>query len=136
MRPILGVLQQLCSNAVLSVLYSLKICKLNGQDQAVSNLKPVATFECTAPTIPNYFHLVVMFDICKLQRGIMGTFHQLEWLRVGFTAVEIGLCIAVAISFAKILLQVNRPITAILGKIPQTSVYKNIGQYPEATKVL
>ncbi|GJU96719.1 hypothetical protein Tco_1321475 [Tanacetum coccineum] len=35
---------------------------------------------------------------------------------------EIGLWIAVGISFAKILLQVNRPLSAILGKIPQTSV--------------
>ncbi|KAL4576043.1 hypothetical protein LXL04_012131 [Taraxacum kok-saghyz] len=42
---------------------------------------------------------------------------------------------AVVISFAKILLQVTRPRTAILGKIPMTSVYRNIGQYPEATKV-
>ncbi|KAL4585021.1 hypothetical protein LXL04_009634 [Taraxacum kok-saghyz] len=41
----------------------------------------------------------------------------------------------VVISFAKILLQVTRPRTANLGKIPMTSVYRNIGQYPEATKV-
>ncbi|PWA43990.1 sulfate transporter 1.3 [Artemisia annua] len=54
---------------------------------------------------------------------------------VVFRSVEIGLLIAVAISFAKILLQVTRSRTAILGKIPQTSVYRNIGQYPEATKV-
>lgn len=39
------------------------------------------------------------------------------------------------ISFAKILLQVTRPRTAILGKIPRTSVYRNIHQYPEATMV-
>ncbi|KAL0454396.1 UNVERIFIED_CONTAM: Sulfate transporter 1.3 [Sesamum latifolium] len=41
----------------------------------------------------------------------------------------------VAISFAKILLQVTRPRTAVLGKIPRTTVYRNIQQYPEATKV-
>lgn len=39
------------------------------------------------------------------------------------------------ISFAKILLQVTRPRTAILGKIPGTSVYRNINQYPEATRI-
>ncbi|KAG5042458.1 hypothetical protein JHK87_006373 [Glycine soja] len=41
----------------------------------------------------------------------------------------------VSISFAKILLQVTRPRTAILGKIPRTTVYRNIQQYPEASKI-
>ncbi|KAK2659663.1 hypothetical protein Ddye_006196 [Dipteronia dyeriana] len=54
---------------------------------------------------------------------------------VVFATVEIGLLIAVSISFAKILLQVTRPRTAILGKVPRTTVYRNIQQYPEATKV-
>ncbi|XP_060667452.1 sulfate transporter 1.2 [Ziziphus jujuba] len=54
---------------------------------------------------------------------------------VVFISVEIGLLIAVAISFAKILLQVTRPRTAVLGKLPWTNVYRNIQQYPEATRV-
>ncbi|XP_015571601.1 sulfate transporter 1.2 [Ricinus communis] len=54
---------------------------------------------------------------------------------VVFSSVEIGLLIAVSISFAKILLQVTRPRTAILGKLPGTTVYRNIQQYPGATKV-
>ncbi|XP_052202822.1 sulfate transporter 1.3-like [Diospyros lotus] len=54
---------------------------------------------------------------------------------VVFASVEIGLLIAVSISFAKVLLQVTRPRTAILGRIPRTNVYRNIQQYPEATKV-
>ncbi|XP_043719576.1 sulfate transporter 1.2-like [Telopea speciosissima] len=57
------------------------------------------------------------------------------FLGVVFYSVEIGLLIAVCISFAKILLQVTRPRTAILGNISRTTVYRNIGQYPEATKV-
>ncbi|CAH9139487.1 unnamed protein product [Cuscuta epithymum] len=52
-----------------------------------------------------------------------------------FHSVEIGLLIAVVISFAKILLQVTRPRVAILGKIPRTSVYRNLQQYPEATRI-
>ncbi|KAC9735356.1 hypothetical protein E3N88_45324 [Mikania micrantha] len=52
-----------------------------------------------------------------------------------FVSVEIGLLISVVISFAKILLQVTRPRTALLGKIPRTSVYRNIEQYPGATRV-
>ncbi|KAK6940124.1 STAS domain [Dillenia turbinata] len=54
---------------------------------------------------------------------------------VVFDSVEIGLLIAVCISFAKILLQVTRPRVALLGKLPRTSVYRNIQQYPEATTV-
>ncbi|KAL3514065.1 hypothetical protein ACH5RR_026782 [Cinchona calisaya] len=54
---------------------------------------------------------------------------------VVFASVEIGLLIAVSISFAKILLQVTRPRTATLGRIPRTNVYRNIQQYPEANKV-
>lgn len=54
---------------------------------------------------------------------------------VVFSSVEIGLLIAVSISFAKILLQVTRPRTALLGKVPRTTVYRNIQQYPDATKV-
>ncbi|RYQ94913.1 hypothetical protein Ahy_B08g089884 [Arachis hypogaea] len=52
-----------------------------------------------------------------------------------FKIVEIGLLIAVAISFAKILLQVTRPRTAVLGKLPGTTVYRNIQQYPKAAQI-
>ncbi|WOK94160.1 sulfate transporter 1.3-like [Canna indica] len=54
---------------------------------------------------------------------------------VVFVSVEVGLLIAVSISLAKILLQVTRPRTALLGNIPRTMIYRNIEQYPEATKV-
>ncbi|ESQ34581.1 hypothetical protein EUTSA_v10009756mg [Eutrema salsugineum] len=74
---------------------------------------------------------VLIFKIDKLDFvACMGAFFG-----VIFVSVEIGLLIAVGISFAKILLQVTRPRTAILGKIPRTSVYRNIDQYPEATRV-
>ncbi|XP_077224255.1 sulfate transporter 1.2-like isoform X2 [Tasmannia lanceolata] len=52
-----------------------------------------------------------------------------------FASVEIGLLISVAISFAKILLQVTRPRTAILGNLPRTAIYRNVEQYPNAKKV-
>ncbi|CAM8911207.1 unnamed protein product [Rhodiola kirilowii] len=54
---------------------------------------------------------------------------------VVFISVEMGLLIAVSISFAKILLQVTRPRTAVLGQVPRTKVYRNIQQYPEAASV-
>uniref|UniRef100_A0A1J3J386 Sulfate transporter 1.3 n=2 Tax=Noccaea caerulescens TaxID=107243 RepID=A0A1J3J386_NOCCA len=74
---------------------------------------------------------VLIFKIDKLDFvACMGAFFG-----VIFVSVEIGLLVAVGISFAKILLQVTRPRTAILGKIPGTSVYRNIHQYPEATRI-
>ncbi|KAF3971557.1 hypothetical protein CMV_004863 [Castanea mollissima] len=54
---------------------------------------------------------------------------------VVFKSMEIGLLIAVAISFAKILLQVTRPRTAVLGRLPGTLVYTNVEQYPNALTV-
>lgn len=41
----------------------------------------------------------------------------------------------VCISFVKILFNVTRPHTAILGNIPGTAVYRDIAQYLEATPV-
>ncbi|KAJ3702647.1 hypothetical protein LUZ61_006352 [Rhynchospora tenuis] len=52
-----------------------------------------------------------------------------------FKSVEIGLLIAVALSVAKILLQVTRPRIALLGNLPGTTIYRNVEQYPNAYKV-
>ncbi|TVU06131.1 hypothetical protein EJB05_49325 [Eragrostis curvula] len=52
-----------------------------------------------------------------------------------FASVEIGLLIAVSISFAKILLQVTRPRTVLLGNLPGTTIYRNTYQYPDARHV-
>ncbi|XP_058191902.1 sulfate transporter 1.3-like [Rhododendron vialii] len=75
--------------------------------------------------------MILIWKIDKLDFiACMGAFFG-----VVFVSVEIGLLIAVGISFAKILLQVTRPRTALLGKLPMTCVYRNIQQYPDATKV-
>uniref|UniRef100_A0A1J3K1Y3 Sulfate transporter 1.1 n=1 Tax=Noccaea caerulescens TaxID=107243 RepID=A0A1J3K1Y3_NOCCA len=74
---------------------------------------------------------VLIWKIDKLDfLACMGAFFG-----VVFISVEIGLLISVVISFAKILLQVTRPRTAILGKVPKTNVYRNTLQYPEALKI-
>ncbi|KZV22763.1 sulfate transporter 1 [Dorcoceras hygrometricum] len=84
--------------------------------------------------VVNLFDIHAMKVIWKIDKfdfaACMGAFFG-----VVFVSVEIGLLIAVALSFAKILLQVTRPRTAVLGKIPRTSVYRNVQQYPEATKI-
>ncbi|GJN30574.1 hypothetical protein PR202_gb18888 [Eleusine coracana subsp. coracana] len=52
------------------------------------------------------------------------------------TAISnVVMSIVVIISLAKILLQVTRPRTALLGNLPRTTIYRNVEQYPDATKV-
>ncbi|CAL5342232.1 unnamed protein product [Camellia sinensis] len=46
-----------------------------------------------------------------------------------------GLAIAVSISIFKILIQITRPKTVMLGNIPGTDIYRNIQQYKEAARI-
>ncbi|KAL5729339.1 putative sulfate transporter 3.4 [Ranunculus cassubicifolius] len=52
-----------------------------------------------------------------------------------FISVQIGLSIAVGVSVFKILLNVTRPNTVVLGNIPGTQIYQNLGRYGEASRV-
>ncbi|KAL4195446.1 hypothetical protein AMTRI_Chr05g64660 [Amborella trichopoda] len=52
-----------------------------------------------------------------------------------FISVQMGLAIAVGISIFKILLHVTRPNTVILGNIPATNVFRDIGHYKEASRI-
>ncbi|KAF3326407.1 High affinity sulfate transporter 2 [Carex littledalei] len=52
-----------------------------------------------------------------------------------FKSVEIGLLVAVVLSVAKILLQVTRPRITLLGNLMGTTIYRNVEQYPNASKV-
>lgn len=66
------------------------------------------------------------FDFLALLGAFFGTL---------FVSIEIGLLIAVCISFVKLLLTVTRPHTALLGNIPGTKVYRNVTQYKDAKRV-
>ncbi|KAK4483966.1 hypothetical protein RD792_011177 [Penstemon davidsonii] len=53
-----------------------------------------------------------------------------------FGSVEIGLLVAVAISFAKIVVNSIKPSTEVLGKLPGTDhIYCNVVQYPMALQI-
>ncbi|KAL0313992.1 UNVERIFIED_CONTAM: Low affinity sulfate transporter 3 [Sesamum angustifolium] len=52
-----------------------------------------------------------------------------------FGSVEIGLLVAVAISFTKIILSSIKPSTEVLGKLPGTDIFCNTVQYPMAGKL-
>ncbi|XXG63355.1 hypothetical protein AAC387_Pa05g1566 [Persea americana] len=57
------------------------------------------------------------------------------FLGVIFISVEDGLAIAIGISILRILLQVTRPKTLLLGNIPGTDIYRNLHHYKEARRI-
>ncbi|KAG8481543.1 hypothetical protein CXB51_026395 [Gossypium anomalum] len=56
------------------------------------------------------------------------------FLGVLFATVEIGLLVAVTISFARIIVVSIRPGTETLGKLPETDAFGDVNQYPMAVK--
>ncbi|GMJ09100.1 sulfate transporter 3;1 [Hibiscus trionum] len=57
------------------------------------------------------------------------------YLGVVFASVEVGLVIAVAISVLRLLLFIARPRTFVLGNIPNSTIYRNVEQYPTTNSV-
>ncbi|XP_062145073.1 sulfate transporter 3.1-like [Alnus glutinosa] len=57
------------------------------------------------------------------------------YLGVVFGSVEIGLVLAVAISLLRVLVFIARPRTLALGNIPNSMIYRNAEQYPNANNV-
>lgn len=49
--------------------------------------------------------------------------------------IELGIGVAVVTSLALLFMRVMRPHTAELGRIPETTVYRNLGRFPAAEKV-
>ncbi|KAI3960555.1 hypothetical protein MKW92_042239 [Papaver armeniacum] len=52
-----------------------------------------------------------------------------------FLSVQMGLAIAVGVSIFKILMNVTRPATMVLGNIPGTQIFQNVGRYGDAKRV-
>lgn len=57
------------------------------------------------------------------------------YIGVVFGSVEIGLVVAVGISLLRVLLFIARPRTLALGNIPNSMIYRNLEQYPNANNV-
>ncbi|KAL9312640.1 hypothetical protein ACSQ67_018092 [Phaseolus vulgaris] len=123
--------QTAVSNIVMSVVVFLTLEFITPLFKYTPNAILSAIIISAVINLIDYEAAILIWKIDKFDFvACMGAFFG-----VVFVSVEIGLLIAVSISFAKILLQVTRPRTAILGKIPRTTVYRNIQQYPEASKV-
>ncbi|KAJ4878750.1 Sulfate transporter 1.2 [Raphanus sativus] len=119
------------SNIIMSIVVLLTLLFLTPLFKYTPNAILAAIIINAVVPLIDIQAAILIFKVDKLDFiACMGAFFG-----VIFVSVEIGLLIAVSISFAKILLQVTRPRTAVLGNIPRTSVYRNIQQYPEATMV-
>ncbi|KAL7082469.1 hypothetical protein ACP275_14G100400 [Erythranthe tilingii] len=119
------------SNIVMSIVVLLTLEVITPLFKYTPNAILASIIISAVVGLFDYQAMILIWKIDKFDFvACMGAFFG-----VVFISIEIGLLIAVAISFAKILLQVTRPRTAVLGKIPRTSVYRNTQQYPEATKV-
>ncbi|WJX80098.1 Sulfate transporter 1.3 [Trifolium repens] len=120
------------SNIVMSFVVFLTLQFFTPLFKYTPNAVLASIILCAVINLVDYKAAILIWKIDKFDFvACMGAFFG-----VVFASVETGLLIAVSISFAKILLQVTRPRTAILGKIPRTTVYRNIQQYPEATRTL
>jgi len=70
-----------------------------------------------------YLYRVHKFDFSVWVAAFLGTM---------FLGVEIGLAIAVGVSLLIVVYESVYPRTVVLGRLPGTSLYRNIKQYPEA----
>ncbi|XP_021993548.1 sulfate transporter 1.3 isoform X1 [Helianthus annuus] len=119
------------SNIVMSMIVMLTLFVITPLFKFTPNAILASIIISAVVGLIDFDAVVLLWKIDKFDFvACMGAFFG-----VVFVSVEIGLLIAVGISFAKILLQVTRPRTAVLGKIPKTTVYRNIEQYPGATRV-
>nr|CBK55656.1 sulphate transporter [Astragalus glycyphyllos] len=119
------------SNIVMSMVLLLTLLVITPLFKYTPNAVLASIIIAAVMNLVDYEAAILLWKIDKFDFvACMGAFFG-----VIFKSVEIGLLIAVAISFAKILLQVTRPRTAILGKLPGTKVYRNILQYPKAAQI-
>lgn len=72
-----------------------------------------------------YLWKVHRFDFCVWLIACIGTM---------FLGVEIGLAIAVGVSLLLVIYESAYPHTAVLGRLPGTTIFRNVKQYPEAER--
>ncbi|XP_054779506.1 LOW QUALITY PROTEIN: high affinity sulfate transporter 2-like [Prosopis cineraria] len=123
--------QTAVSNIVMSIVVLLTLVFITPLFKYTPNAVLASIIIAAVVSLVDIDAVILLWKIDKFDfLACMGAFFG-----VIFKNVEIGLLIAVAISFAKILLQVTRPRTVVLGKLPGTTVYRNINQYPNAAQI-
>ncbi|ONI25081.1 hypothetical protein PRUPE_2G279100 [Prunus persica] len=111
--------------------FSISAVKYNaGCKTAMSNVVMAIAVMFTLLFLTPLFHYTPLkvdtFDFVVCMSAYIG---------VVFHSVEIGLVLAVAISVIRVLLFVARPRTFVQGNLPNSMVYRNVEQYPNASNV-
>lgn len=76
----------------------------------------------------DYEEAIYLWRVHKFDFGVW----MVAFLGTMFLGVEIGLAIAVGVSLLLVTYESAYPHTAVLGRLPGTTVYRNVKQYPEA----
>ncbi|KAL2924822.1 High affinity sulfate transporter 2 [Bienertia sinuspersici] len=119
------------SNIVMSMIVLLTLMIITPLFKFIPNAILAAIIISAVVNLVDIGAIVLLWKVDKFDFiACMGAFFG-----VIFISVEIGILIAVCISFAKILLHVTRPRVALLGNLPGTTFYRNIEQYPAAATI-
>ncbi|MED6195338.1 Solute carrier 26 [Stylosanthes scabra] len=119
------------SNIVLSIVVLLVLTLFTPVFKYTPSAVLSAIIIAAATNLVNINAVIMIWKIDKFDFMVcMGAFFG-----VIFINVEYSLLIAVSISFVKIVWRVTRPKVVVLGKIPGTSIYRNIEQYPKAFQI-
>ncbi|CAM0871749.1 unnamed protein product [Alopecurus aequalis] len=123
--------QTAISNVVMSIIVMLTLLVITPLFKYTPNAILAAIIINAVLSLIDFEAAYLIWKVDKMDFvALLGAFFG-----VVFASVEYGLLIAVAISLAKILLQVTRPRTALLGNLPRTTIFRNVEQYPGATQV-
>ncbi|KAI5406002.1 sulfate transporter 2.1 [Lathyrus oleraceus] len=123
--------ESLISNIVMAITVMISL-------QFLTNLlyyTPIAIIASVIlSALPGLIDITEAYKIWKVDKldflACIGAFFG-----VLFASVEIGLLVAVVISFTKILLISIRPSTETLGKLPGTDLFCDVDQYPMAIQI-
>jgi sulfate permease, SulP family len=78
-----------------------------------------------------------LIDVAEVRRLYRVSRPDLGLLLITFTAtltlgIQMGIAVGIAASLAWFVFQANRPHVAVLGRLPGTTVYRNVKRFPEA----
>jgi len=82
---------------------------------------------CMHPFSQDYHEAIYLYTVHKFDFAVW----MVAFLGTMFLGVEVGLGIAVAVSLLIVVYEAVYPHAALLGRLPGTSLYRNIKQYPD-----
>ncbi|KAK8552231.1 hypothetical protein V6N13_120643 [Hibiscus sabdariffa] len=123
-----------CKSAVSNIVMAITVILALELFTRLLYYTPVAILaSIILSALPGLIDINEAYNIWKVDKldflACFGAF-----LGVLFKSVEIGLLVAVTISFLKLLLHSIRPAVEQLGRLPRTDIFCEVDQYPMASK--